>query len=111
MPGGSDHIHDTAAPTDRAVHDGVEGRHLPAPTDQARLGAPDQAVPWADRQQSARGNWVVGPLDVHPLRFGQHHGVLDQPRGGLREHHPARGRDRFHPLGKPDRFAGRGVSQ
>ena len=43
----SHHIHDTTAATDRAVHHGVEGRHLPAPTDQARLGAPDQAIPRA----------------------------------------------------------------
>ena len=40
----SHHIHHTTAATDRAVHHGVEGRHLPAPTDQARLGAPDQAI-------------------------------------------------------------------
>ena len=40
----SHHIHDTTAATDRAVHDGVEGGHLPAPTDQARLGATDQAI-------------------------------------------------------------------
>ena len=39
MPGGSHHVHDATAPTDRAVHHGVKGRHLPAPTDQARLGA------------------------------------------------------------------------
>ncbi len=74
------------------------GRHLPAPTDQARLGAPDQAIPRADRHQPARAHRFVGPLDAHPLRFSQHHGVLDQPRGGLRQHHPARGRHRFHPL-------------
>ncbi len=41
----SDHVHHTTAATDRAVHHGVEGRHLPAPTDQGRLGTPDEAIP------------------------------------------------------------------
>ncbi len=107
----SDHIHHTTAATDRAVHKGVECRHLPAPTDQARLGAPDQAIPRADRHQPARAHRFVGALDAYPLRFSQRHGVLDQLRGRLREHHPARGRHRFHPLRKPDRLAGRGVTQ
>ena len=107
----SHHIHHTTAATDRAVHHGVQGRHLPASTDQACFGAPGQAIPRADPHQPARGNRFVGPLDAHPFRFGQHHGVLDEPRGRLREHHPARGRHRFHPLGEPDRLADRGVAQ
>ena len=69
----SHHIHDTTAATDRAVHHGVERRHLPAPTDQARLGAPDQAIPRADRHQPARAHRFVGALDAHPLRVRQHH--------------------------------------
>ena len=77
----SHHIHDTTAATDRAVDHGVERRHLPVPTDQARLGAPDQAMPRLDRDQSARGHRFVGSFDAHPLRFGQHHQMLDQPRG------------------------------
>ena len=48
---------------------------------------------------------------MRPLRFSQRHGVLHQPRGRLREHHPARGRRRFHPLCHPDVLAGRGVAQ
>ena len=72
---------------------------------------PDLAISRADRHQPASAHRFVGPLDAHPLRFSQHHGVLDQPRGRLRQHHPARGRHRFHPLRKPDRLAGRGVSQ
>ena len=111
MPGGPTTFTHTTAATDRALHQGVKGRHLPASTDQARLGAPDQALPRADPHQPARGNRFVGALDVHPFRFRQRHGVLDQPRGGLREHHPARGRHRFHPLGEPDRLADRGVTQ
>ncbi len=107
----SHHVHDPAAATDRAVHKGVEGSHLPAPTDQVRIGAPELAFAWADGQQAARAHRFVCPLDVHPFGFGQQHGVLDQPRGRLREHHPARGRHRFHPLGKTDGLAGRGVAQ
>ncbi len=41
----SHHIHHTAATTDRAVHDRVQSRHLPTPTDQARLGAADRGHP------------------------------------------------------------------
>ena len=72
---------------------------------------PTMAIPRADRHQPARGNRFVGALDAHPLRFGQHHGVLDQPRGGLRQHHPARRGHRFHPLRQPDLLTDRGVPQ
>ena len=106
----SHHIDHTTAATDRAVHHGLERCHLPAPADQARLGAPERAIPWADRQQPARAHRFVGPLDAYPFGFGQHHGVLDQPGGRFRQHHPARGRHRFHPLGEPDGLAGRGVT-
>ena len=61
--------------------------------------------------QPARGNRFVGALDAHQLRFSQHHGVLDQPRGGLRQHHPARRGHRFHPLRHPDLLTDRGVTQ
>ena len=37
--------------------------------------------------------------------------VLDQPRGRLRKHHPARRGHRFHPLRQPDLLADRGVPQ
>ena len=69
------------AAADRAVHQGVEGRHLPAPTDQARPGAPDQAILRADRQQSAGGHRFVGPLDMQPLRVREHGGVFHQSCG------------------------------
>ena len=48
----SHHIDHTTAATDRALDHGVERCHLPAPADQARLGARDQAIPRADRQQA-----------------------------------------------------------
>ena len=107
----SDHVHDTTAATDRTVHEGVDGSHLPAPADQARLGAPDHAISWADPHQPAHAHRFVGTLDVHPLRFGQHGGVLDEPRGRLRQHHPAGRRHRFHPLREPDLLADRGIPQ
>ena len=106
----SHHVHHTTAATDRALHHGVERRHLPAPTHQGRLGAPELAVARADPHQPARAHRFVGPLDADPLRFTQYGGVLDQPRRRLREHHPARGRHRFHPLRKPDRLADRSVT-
>ena len=68
----SHHVHDATAAIDRAVHHGVKGRHLPTPTDQARLGAPDQPIARADRHQPARAHRLVGALDAHPLRFTQH---------------------------------------
>ena len=43
-------IHHTAAATDRVIDEGVERGHLPSPSDQARLGVPDQALPRADAQ-------------------------------------------------------------
>ena len=105
------HIHHTTAATDRPLQQGVDSGHLPAPTNQARLGASDQPIPRADRHQPARAHRVVGPLDAHPLRFTQDHGVLHQPRGRLRQHHPARGGHRFHPLRQSDLLADRGVPQ
>ena len=57
----SDHVQHTTAATDRAVHHGVERRHLPAPTDQARLRAPDRPIPRADPHQPARAAPVRRP--------------------------------------------------
>ena len=107
----SHHIHHTTAATDRAVHNGVDRGHLRPATDQGRLGAPDLAIARADRHQLARAHRFVGPLDAHPLRFTQHHGVLDQPRGRLRQHHPARRGHRFHPLRHTDLLPDRGVTE
>ena len=72
MPGGPTTFDHTTAATDRAVHHGVDGGHLPAPTDQ---GAPRHARPAPPARpiahQPTRGHRVVGALDAHPLRFGQ----------------------------------------
>ena len=35
------------------------------------------------------GTRLLGALDVHHFGLTQLHGVFDQPRGGLAEHHPA----------------------
>ena len=107
----SHHGHDTTAATGRAVHHGVEGGHLPAPTDQAHLGAPDQALPRPDRQQPVRAYGLVGALDGHPHRFRKHHRVLDQSGGELAKHHPTGRRDRLHPLRHPHLLTDRGVPQ
>ena len=40
MPGGPTTIHDAAVATGRPVDDGVDRRHLPVTSNQARLGAP-----------------------------------------------------------------------
>ncbi len=57
------------------------------------------------------GYRIVGALDAHHFRFAQHGGVLDQPGGGLAEHHAARRRHRLHPLRHPDLLADGGVAQ
>ena len=95
-------IDHATAGTDGAVRKGVEGRHLPAPTDQTRLGAAAAASARADRHQSAHRNRFIRPLDVRLLGFTQQHDVLDQPSGRLGQHHPARRGHRFHPLRQPD---------
>ena len=87
---GVPHVHDTAAAADRALHHRLEGRHLPAPTDQARPLAPGQAIPRADRQSRRARTGSSAPLMcTTPVPPG--HAVLDQPRGRLRQHHPAGG--------------------
>ena len=82
-PPSSNTTSDATVPTDRAVNHGVKGGHLPAPTDQARLGAPDRHIPRPDPDQSTRAHRFVHAFDVHPLRFRQHREVFDQPRGRL----------------------------
>ena len=107
----SHHVHHSTVATDRAIQHGVEGRHLPAPTDQGGLRAPHDAIARADRQKPSRAHGFVGPLDAHPLGVTQHHGVLDESRGELGQHHRAGGCRRFHPLGKPDLLTDRGVTR
>ncbi len=92
---------------------GPHSRRWPPSPSAARPGWPphatDLAFPRADRQQPVCAHRFVGPFDMHPLRFGQIHDVLDQSRGRIRQHHLARRRHRFHPLRKPDRLARRGI--
>ena len=44
MPGGVRPRHHATAATSRTVNKGVEGGHLPSPTDQARVGAPNRPL-------------------------------------------------------------------
>ena len=111
MPGGPTTFTTPPRPPIVAVHYGVEGRHLPVPTDQARLGAPDQAIPRSDRHQPARAHRFVGTLDVHPLRFGQHTMCSTSRAVDSESITAPGGRSRFHPLGHPDLLADRGVAQ
>ena len=107
----SHHGHDSTAATDRAVHQGVERGHLPVPSDEVRVGAPNQAIAWADRDQPVCAHRFVSPFDAHRLRVGQNHSMLDESRGRFRQHHPAGRRHRFHPLREPDRLADRAIPQ
>ncbi len=54
---------------------------------------------------------VRRPLDLNQLRLAERHIAFNQPRGGRREHHPARRSDRFHPLRHPDLLTNRGVTE
>ncbi len=73
----SHHVDHTAAATDHAVRNGVEGRHLPAPTDQACLLARQHPMARPHPKQPARKDGTVGTFDVHPLRFTQDSGIFD----------------------------------
>src|SRR5262249_57193326 len=86
IPGGPNTLAPPATAIDRPAHDGVKRRHLPAPTHKTGLIAANQAIAWRDREQPPRAHWFVGPFDVHQLRLRAQHAVLDQLRGGLRQH-------------------------
>ena len=61
-------------------------------------------------QQTTRRYSGIGAFDAHILDLAQRSRMLDQPRGGLAEHHPTGWRDRLHPLGHSDLLAYRGVT-
>jgi len=44
-----------------------------------------------------RRHRLVAALDSHRLRFAQHGGMVDQSRGEITEHQPARRRNRLPP--------------
>src|SRR6185436_4234328 len=74
---GPHHIHNGTAAGNRAVDHRVEGRHLPAATNQARFGTPDQRIPWTYRKPPAHTHRFVDAFDAHPFRLSQRGGVLD----------------------------------
>src|SRR5271166_305996 len=62
------HADHSAVPVDGAVQQALDGGHLPAPTDQIRLSAPDRPI-LAHAQQAADRNVVIGTLDANRLRL------------------------------------------
>ena len=96
---------------DRTVQHALNGGHLPPPTHQIRLGAPDQAMPFPHAQQPAGRDRLIGTLDAHHLRLTQGRCAINQSRGGRAEHHPTRRCDRLHPLGHPHLLTDRGITQ
>ena len=70
---------DAAGPGDGLVEDGGDGVEFPGAADQLWVGA--RVLIAGSGDQAARGHRVAGPLDVHHFRLGQHHRILDQPRG------------------------------
>ena len=72
---------------------------------------PDAVAAVGHAQQPPGRHRFVGTLDAHQLRFAEHRGALDQPRGGLAEHHPTRRCHRLHPLRHPDLLTDGGVTQ
>ena len=71
------HAHHTTAAADRMLHHGLEGGHLPAPTDQSRFSAGSGPVSRLDGQQQTRRKWLVMALDEHQLGIGEDGSVLD----------------------------------
>ncbi len=98
-------------PVDGTLQQTLDGRHLPAPTNQMRLSTPDSATPLRHAQQPLGAGRLIGAFDAHTLDFTQSRCALDQPRGGFAEHHRVRRGDRFHPLGQTHLLPDRGVTR
>ena len=64
----------------------------------------------AGAEQAVRANGRIGAFDAHHFRLAEHGNMTDQMCGGVADHHSARRRGRFHPLGHPDVHADRGVT-
>ena len=107
----SHHIHDAAVATDRAVDDGVDGRHLPVTTDQACLGAPDRPSrgPIATSRCARTGS--SEPLIRTHSGSARSRQVFDESTLSSPTASPRRGGSRLHSLRHPDVFAGGGVAQ
>ena len=108
MPGGPTTPTDGAMAVDCTVQQASNGRHLPPPTHQIRLDTSlDEAMPFLHAQQPLSRDGLIGPLDLNQLAFAQGRRAINQPRGGRREHHPAR----FHPLSHPHLLTDGGVTE
>ena len=64
------HADHRAVAVDGTVQQALDGRHLPAPTDQSRLGTADSAMPFADGQQAMGAHRLVSTLNLDPWTSG-----------------------------------------
>ena len=64
-----------------------------------------------DLEQQPGGDGLAPALDEQEFGFAQLDDALDESRRRLRDHHPARRRDRFHPLGDAHLLADRRVGR
>ena len=96
---------------DGTVQQALDGGHLPPPTDQIRLSAPDGAMLISDVQQPMGRDGLIGTLDLNQLRLTEGRCAVNQSRCGLAEHHPTGGRDRLHPLSHPHLLTDGGVTE
>ncbi len=62
-------------------------------------------------QQPTRRHRVHGTLNPDEFLCAQGKIVLNEAGGRLAEHHPARRRDRLHPLSHPDLLTNGGVTE
>src|SRR5262249_15213015 len=69
------------------VQDGGDGVEFPGATDQARLASALWLMP-SDGPQLPCWHRLLTALDMHQLRLTEQYGVLNEPCGGLAEHHP-----------------------
>jgi hypothetical protein len=58
-------------PVDGTVQQGVDGGHLPPPTDQIRLSMPGSTMPFSHAQQPTGRHRLVGTFDLNQLGFAQ----------------------------------------
>ena len=95
------HSDDGPRARDRPVQHAGQRGQLPLAANKCRVAAADCPV-LGHPQQPPSGHRKLGALDADQLRFIEDDRLIDQPRGGVAEHHSSRRRCRFHPLGKAD---------
>src|SRR6476646_720374 len=68
-------------------------------------------MPFLHAQQPLSRDRLIGPLDLNQLRLAESRCAINQPRGGLTEHDPARRSRCFHPLRHTDLLTDSGVTE